>query len=177
MRRRSLLARRRRRRRRPRATNATTVDLNNETRPLSMWLHKYYIDNLTFTGFPVWRKLPSHLSEAEAEVLERRRALPPPQHAFSLPPRLHRGPPGPCICLQWKDGEQHCIYLEHTLSGALASVNSGRTVYSTCCRCCGGSTQCVSLMYLVTAGLTAVTTRGEAHCTCVCVRVRVCLLL
>lgn len=73
----SLLARRRRRRR-PRATNATTVDLNNETRPLSMWLHKYYIDNLTFTGFPVWRKLPSHLSEAEAEVLERRRALFPP---------------------------------------------------------------------------------------------------
>lgn len=79
----------------------------------------------------------------------------------------------PCICLQWRDREQHCIYLEHTLSGALASVNSGRAVYSTCCCCCG-TTQCVFLMYLVTAGLTAVTTRGEAHCTCACACACVC---
>lgn len=51
----SLLARRQRQRR-LRATNATTVDLNNETQPLSMWLYKYYIDNLTFTGFPICEK-------------------------------------------------------------------------------------------------------------------------
>lgn len=75
-----------------------------------MWLHKYYIDNLTFTGFPVWRKLPSHLSEAEAEVLERRRELPP------LPPQNMRSASLPAFA----EGRR-----------AHAFVYSGKTVSNT----------------------------------------------